>query len=77
MKAVQILMDEDLIEAVDNEARQQGTDRSKLVRTAIANLLAEMRRRRLEEQHRNGYVHHPQSKEEVVPWEEIQEWPEN
>lgn len=77
MKAVQILMDEDLIQAVDEEAREQGTDRSKLVRMAIANLLTEMRRRRLEEQHRKGYMQHPQSKEEVAPWEEIQEWPED
>jgi metal-responsive CopG/Arc/MetJ family transcriptional regulator len=76
MKAIQILMDETTIEAVDREARQQCSDRSKLIRAAITGFLAEQRRRRLEEEHRRGYKRKPQRPNEIEEWETIQQWPE-
>lgn len=76
MKAVQILMDDELLRGVDEEARRQGSDRSKLVRSALERFLAGEKRRRLEEAHRRGYEAHPQRTEETADWEEIQEWPE-
>jgi metal-responsive CopG/Arc/MetJ family transcriptional regulator len=76
MKAIQILMDEALLRALDEEARRRRTDRSKLIRMASARLLTDLRRRDLEARHRRGYVGKPQDGDELRGWEEIQEWPE-
>lgn len=40
MKAVQILMDEQQLSALDGAAKRLGRDRSKLVREAVARFLA-------------------------------------
>lgn len=77
MKAIQILMDKRLLEAVDSEARRQHTDRSKLLRAAAARYLAELRRQRLEEQDRAAYRRKPQRRSELSAWEGIQSWPED
>jgi metal-responsive CopG/Arc/MetJ family transcriptional regulator len=70
-------MDEELIRAVDGMARRRGSNRSKLVRAALAQLVAAERCAALEAQHRRGYQRHPQRPEEVEPWEAIQRWPED
>lgn len=73
MKAVQILMDEDLIKAVDREAKRERSDRSKLVRAALVRYLAEQRRRDDEARHRQGYARKPVVRGEF--WEP-DTWPE-
>ena len=75
MKAVQILMQGDLLEAVDREARRRRSDRSKLVREALARFLDEVKRSALEEQHRRGYQLKPQRRDEISPWQKVQRWP--
>jgi len=76
MKAVQILMEEDLIAAVDQEAKRRQLDRSKVIRTALQRFLAESRRHALEQQHIEGYRKRPVQKREIKAWERVQEWPE-
>jgi metal-responsive CopG/Arc/MetJ family transcriptional regulator len=76
MKPIQILVGDALVREMDHEARRQRIDRSKLIRRAVEKYLAEMRRVTLEGQHRAGYLRHPQRKDEVAPWERIQQWPE-
>jgi hypothetical protein len=76
MKAVQILMDEELIAAVDQEAKRRRSDRSKLVRTALTRYLADSRRGTLEQQHIHGYQKRPQRKRDLTAWERAQQWPE-
>ena len=75
MKAVQILMQAELLEAVDREARRRRSDRSKLVREALARFLEDTNRRALEEQHRRGYQMKPQRRDEISPWQKVQRWP--
>ncbi len=77
MKAVQILMEEELIDAVDREAKRLRSDRSKLVRAALTQFLAESRTRALEERHRKGYEKKPQRLREVTEWETAERWPED
>lgn len=77
MRSVQILMDEALIAAVDREARRRRSDRSKLVRAALATFLAAERVRDKEERYRRGYGRNPQRVEEIAPWETVQAWPED
>jgi metal-responsive CopG/Arc/MetJ family transcriptional regulator len=76
MKAIQIMMDDALIRALDSEARRRHTDRSKLIRTAAARLLDDLRRRDLEARHRRGYAAAPLTAAELRAWEEAQAWPE-
>lgn len=69
-------MDEALLRALDQEARRLKTDRSKLIRTAAARLLEDLRRRDLEARHRRGYVGQPPDDDDLRGWEEAQAWPE-
>ena len=77
MRAVQILMDEELIGDVDREAKRAKSDRSKLVRAAISRYLREAKRASMEQRHIEGYRRRPIHKSEIEPWEGIQEWPED
>jgi metal-responsive CopG/Arc/MetJ family transcriptional regulator len=76
MKPIQLLMDEALLRAVDREAKRRRTNRSSLVRTALAGFLAEARRQALDEQYRRGYERKPVREDELEGWEGIQAWPE-
>lgn len=76
MKAIQILMDERLLNAVDREAKRAGSDRSKLIREALTRFLQETRRKTMEDQDRQAYMKRPQTKDEIEPWEAVQAWPE-
>lgn len=76
MKPIQILMDPEQLESLDRTAKRLNSDRSKLIRTAVADYLKAMQGRELEARHRAGYEKHPQSPGEARAWEGIQKWPE-
>jgi metal-responsive CopG/Arc/MetJ family transcriptional regulator len=76
MKAIQIMMDEDLLREIDVAVKGRKTDRSKLIRAATACFLRDLKRHDLEEQHRRGYADGPQDKGELDLWQEIASWPE-
>ena len=65
-----------MLERVDRAAKRLRSDRSKLVRLALARFLADERRRDLEERHRAAYRRRPQRADEVEPWGAVQAWPE-
>jgi metal-responsive CopG/Arc/MetJ family transcriptional regulator len=77
MKAIQLLMDADALVELDQVAQRQGTDRSKLIRAAVARFLAESRRQTREDAHRRAYEQHPLQTVELTEWEAIQTWPED
>ncbi len=66
-----------MLAAVDREAKRRRSDRSKLIRIAVARLLAEEHRRTLEEADRAGYERKPHARAEWEPWQELQAWPED
>jgi metal-responsive CopG/Arc/MetJ family transcriptional regulator len=77
MKPIQILMDEELVAALDRTARLSRSNRSQLIREAVQRHLAFLKRQRLEQQHRQGYERQPQNVEELAEWEAVQVWPED
>jgi metal-responsive CopG/Arc/MetJ family transcriptional regulator len=59
MKAVQMTLDEDLVEAVDRAAKSLRTSRSAFARDALRAALARITVRDLEQRHREGYARFP------------------
>jgi metal-responsive CopG/Arc/MetJ family transcriptional regulator len=55
MKTVQMTLDDDLVKAVDEIAKQQKTSRSEFTRKALRNALKQFRDEQLEKAHRLGY----------------------
>jgi metal-responsive CopG/Arc/MetJ family transcriptional regulator len=74
MKPVQIVLDDELLRAVDREARRSKSNRSALVRTALREHLKGRRIRELEARHRAGYERFPAS--EFDTWDRVAAWPE-
>lgn len=73
-KAIQVTMDSALLEAVDEAMRELDVSRSALIRAALEEYLRQVRRRRLERQHAEGYARTPQVAEEYEPWDAEQVW---
>lgn len=74
MKTVQMTLDDDLVDAVDEVARQQKTSRSEFTRRALRDALQKARIQQLEKIHRAGYEKFPVSLDEFSVWEDEQEW---
>lgn len=74
MKAVQIMMDEGLIKALDVAAKRLRRDRSKIVREAVARFLAAEEAREKEQRTLEAYRKKPLSREERE-WLEAGAWP--
>ena len=75
-KTIQMTMDAALLEAVDEATRELHMSRSALIRAALDEYLRQVRRRRLERQHAEGYARIPQVAEEYEAWEAEQVWSE-
>lgn len=76
MKTVQMTLDEDLIASVDKVAKSLGTTRSAFTRQALKSALMEVRIKKLERKHREGYKRRPVRQEEFGVWESEQVWVE-
>jgi metal-responsive CopG/Arc/MetJ family transcriptional regulator len=76
MKTVQMTLDEDLIASVDKVAKSLGTTRSAFTRQALKSALMEVRIKKLERKHREGYKRRPVRHEEFGVWESEQVWVE-
>lgn len=74
MKAVQILMDEELLSDLDRAAKRIGRDRSKLVREAVARFLAVERAKEKERRVVEAYKKKPLTPDEL-DWLGAGEWP--
>jgi len=76
MKTVQMTLDEDLIASVDKVAKSLGTTRSAFTKQALKSALMEVRIKKLERKHREGYKRRPVRHEEFGVWESEQVWVE-
>lgn len=74
MKTVQMTLDDDLVKAVDEAAKQQKTSRSEFTRRALRQALEKVRIRQLEKAHKVGYRQSPITGDEFSIWEDEQEW---
>ena len=74
MKTVQMTLDEELVKAVDEAARQLGSNRSSFTRRALRRELERLRVEALEHQHREGYARKPVADNEFAVWEAEQDW---
>ena len=71
MKTVQIVLDEATLHAADRAAKRQKTNRSALIREALAYYLAHCAQIELEKKHRAGYERHPIEAGEFDVWDEV------
>ena len=76
MQTMKIVLDKDLLLAVDQAARQRKLSRSALVREALRQHLRRLEILALEEQERAGYLRIPEDLTEAQMWESVAAWPE-
>ena len=77
MQTVQIVIDDELLEAADRMAQQIKVNRSALVRAALREYLKRLRYRELERRDREGYKRYPNTVDELAVWEGVATWPED
>lgn len=76
MRTVQMTLDDDLVNSVDNVAKQLKTSRSEFTRQALREALKKVRAEQLEKIHKAGYSKSPVTGDEFNIWEEEQDWGE-
>jgi len=74
MKAVQMTLDEELIQAVDQLSQKLGTSRSAFTRQALRDALERHCVEQLEQKQIQGYAKQPEAPDEFAAWEEEQVW---
>jgi metal-responsive CopG/Arc/MetJ family transcriptional regulator len=75
METIQIVIDNELLQATDKAARQARQNRSALVRDALKEHLRRLELRASEERDRKGYLREPQPRDEAQVWEAEAAWP--
>ena len=70
MKAIQVTLDEDLLRALDTDARVQQIGRSALFRELAGDYLRRERERRIDEQYARAYDGRSDADSRWVGWEE-------
>lgn len=76
MQTAKIVLDKELLHAVDRAARLTKRSRSALVRDALQEHLRRLEIRAMEEREREAYRRQPQSAEEVRLWTGVAVWPD-
>ncbi len=76
MPTIQVVMDEELLQAADEAARRHRINRSALIREALRRHLDRVVRLELVRSDREGYAAKPDDAEEARRWEGVTEWPE-
>ena len=74
MKTIQIVIEPELLRAVDRAARRSKASRSAFFRAAARDYLKRARTKELEDRHRAGYQRHPATEFDV--WDRVAAWPE-
>jgi len=77
MQTVQIVIDDELLEAADRAAQRIKVNRSALVRGALREYLKRLRYRELERRDREGYKRYPDTVDELAVWEGVATWRED
>lgn len=76
MKAIQVVLDEDLLARLDATEEVKAEGRSAVLRRAAAEYLARRRREAISDQYRKAYSESPGLGEEYEGWENQGSWPE-
>jgi hypothetical protein len=76
MKPIQIMMDPELLEALDATEEVQRDGRSAVLRRAVAEYLARIRRMEIRERYRRAYGEDGGPDDEFEGWTEQGAWPE-
>src|SRR5690348_10323101 len=76
METIQVVIDRELLNAADREAKREKRTRSALIRDALRGHLQQLAVRRREESDRKGYAAGPQSDAEGQKWEPEAAWPD-
>ncbi len=77
MPTIQVVMDEELLQAADEAARRQRMNRSALIREALRRHLVRLEGLELERRDRAGYEARSDKAGEARRWEAVTEWPED
>lgn len=75
MKAIQVMLDEDLVARLDASEEVRAEGRSAVLRRAAAEYLDRRRREAIAEQYRNAYADGTGLGEELEGWEDQGSWP--
>jgi metal-responsive CopG/Arc/MetJ family transcriptional regulator len=76
METIQVVLDKELLQAVDRAPRHTKQNRSALVRDALREHLQLLELRALEARDRADYSKQPQRNDESPAWEAEAAWPE-
>ncbi|HET9227999.1 MAG TPA: hypothetical protein VFR31_15090 [Thermoanaerobaculia bacterium] len=76
MKAIQVVLDEDLLARLDASEEVKAEGRSAVLRRAASEYLARRRRETVAEQYKKAYSGNPGLGDEYVGWEDQGSWPE-
>lgn len=76
MKPVQILIDEELLEALDADSEVQKLGRSRVIRELAAQYLRRRRRLEVDASYSRGYGDGVQVAEDLAGWDEEGVWPD-
>ncbi len=74
MRTVQMTLEDALVKSVDQAAKKLRTTRSAFTRLALKEALRNLKIQQLEQQHRQGYLARPATREEAGVWEKEQAW---
>ena len=74
METIQVVLDKRLLQAADRAARLTKQNRSALVRDALREHLQRLELRAKQERDRQGYLKHPQTRDESHLWEAEVAW---
>jgi len=74
MKAIQVVLDEDLLAKLDASEEVKAEGRSAVLRRAAAEYLARRRREEIADQYRKAYSGSPGLGEEYQGWEDQGSW---
>lgn len=74
MKTIQMMLDEDLVEAVGRVSRKLHLSRSAFTRLALREALVKYNLEQMEQRHRRSYERHPVARDEFSVWEAGQSW---
>ncbi|MBN2091556.1 ribbon-helix-helix protein, CopG family [candidate division KSB1 bacterium] len=74
MKTIQMTLEEELLIKIDKTIRELNITRSAFIRESLRYYLEQLRIKKLEKKHLEGYLRHPVIADEFNIWEKEQIW---
>jgi metal-responsive CopG/Arc/MetJ family transcriptional regulator len=76
METIQVVLDSELLRAMNGAAKRAGVNRSTLIREALREHLKRLRAGEIEARDREGYGKRPDTRDDIAGWERVTWWPE-